>query len=338
MNKKLPLGKLDFGLMEGLLKKYQSKPDSRVVTGPKLGEDAAVIDYPDRYLVAKTDPVTFTTEEIGWYAVQVNANDIATRGATPMWFLATILLPENKTTEELVDDIFSQIYKACELLNITVIGGHTEISYHLDRPIVVGCMLGEVKKDKLVSTSGAKPGDVIILTKGIVIEGTAIIAREKQKDLKRRGYQDSFLQKCRNFLYKPGLSVVEDALLANRTAVHAMHDPTEGGLAAGLYEIARASGVGLIVEREKISILPEAQQLCEEYHLDPLGTITSGTLLIVAAPQSARQISTTLNKQGINTSNIGKIREKGFGIKITTGGILKDLKFSARDEITRIFK
>ena len=155
MKKKLPLGKLDFSLLERLLGKYQSKTDSRVIIGPKLGEDAAVIDFPDRYLVAKTDPITFATEEIGWYAVQVNANDIATRGAVPKWFQATILLPENKTTEELVANIFSQIQNACEELNITIIGGHTEVSYNLDRPIIVGCMLGEVEKHKLVSTSGA---------------------------------------------------------------------------------------------------------------------------------------------------------------------------------------
>ncbi len=338
MKKKLPLGKLDLSLLEKLLKKYQSKPDSRVVIGPKLGEDAAVIDYPDRYLVAKTDPVTFATEEIGWYAVQVNANDIVTRGAVPKWFQATILLPENKTTEVLIDRIFSQIYHACNKLNVTVIGGHTEISYNLDRPIIVGCMLGEVQKDKLVSTSGAKPGDVIILTKGIVIEGTAIIAREKQEELKRRGYQKSFIQKCQDFLYDPGLSVVKDALLANKKDVHAMHDPTEGGISAGLYEIALASQVGLLFEREKIPILEESQILCEEYHLDPLRTITSGALLIIASPKSARKISLFLKRHGIKTSFIGEIKEKRFGVKMATGGIVEDLKFSAKDEITKIFE
>lgn len=338
MKKKLSLGKLEFTLLEKLLKKYHSKPDSRVVIGPKLGEDAAVIDYPDRYLVAKTDPVTFATEDIGWYVVQVNANDVATRGAIPKWFQATILLPGNKTTEALIDRIFFQIYEACNELSITVIGGHTEISYHLDRPIVVGCMLGEVEKDKLVSTSGAKNGDVILLTKGIVIEGTAIIAREKQEELKKRGYQKNFIQKCQNFLYNPGLSVVQDALLANKIEVHAMHDPTEGGLAAGLYEIALASQVGLFIEREKIPILEESQKLCEEYNLDPLRTITSGTLLIVTSPRSARKISSVLKRQGIKASFIGEIKEKSFGVKMTTGRILEDLKFSAKDEITKIFE
>lgn len=337
MKKKLPLGKLDFFLLERLLKKYGNSQDPRVVIGPKLGEDAAVIDYSDRYLVAKTDPVTFATEEIGWYAVQVNANDIATRGALPKWFQATILLPEGKTTETLVEAIFTQIQKACQELNISVIGGHTEISYHLDRPIVVGCMLGEVSKDKLVSCSGAKPGDVILLTKGIAIEGTAIIAREKQDELIKRGYQKSFIQQCQQFLANPGLSVVNDALLANEIGAHAMHDPTEGGLSAGLYEIAWASQVGLFIEREKISIIEESQVLCGEYKLNPLQTIASGALLIVSSTENAEKIASVLEKNDIQVSVIGEVKDKSFGVKMASDGIVEDLAYSAGDEITKIF-
>jgi len=334
----LPLGKLDFSLLDKLLKKYQSKFDSRLIIGPKIGEDAAVIEYQDRYLVAKTDPITFATEKIGWYAVQVNANDIATRGAVPKWFQATILLPEKKTTEALIDRIFSQIYDACNKLNITVIGGHTEISYNLDRPIIVGSMLGEVEKDKLISTSGAKPGDVIILTKGIVIEGISIIAREKQEELKKRGYQKSFIQKCKDFIYEPGLSVLKEALLANQFEVHAMHDPTEGGISAGLYEIAAASRVGLMIEREEIPILEESRILCKEYNLDPLRTIASGALLIVAPQNNAKQLIAVLNRNEIKSSLIGEIKEKSFGVKMLSSGNITDLNFSAKDEITKIFE
>ena len=337
-SKKLPLGKLDFSLLEKLLEKYQSKPDSRVIIGPKLGEDAAVIEYPDRYLVAKTDPITFATDEIGWYAVQVNANDIATRGAAPKWFQATILLPENKTTEELVEKIFSQIYNACNQLNIAVIGGHTEISYNLHRPIVVGCMLGEVEKNKLVSTSGARPGDMIILTKGIVIEGTAIIAREKQKELRDKGYSEKFIHRCQDFIYSPGLSVLKEALLANQFEIHAMHDPTEGGLSAGLYEIAEASQVGILIEREKVPILGESQKLCDEFRLNPLSVITSGTLLIIVPERESGKIIGLLEKEGIASYLIGEIKDKNFGIKIKTGNIEESLIYSAIDEITRIFK
>jgi len=337
MQKRLPLGKIDFRLLEDLLKKYQGVFDPRVVIGPRVGEDAAVIDLPDRYLVAKTDPITFATEKIGWYAVQVNANDIAIRGASPKWFQATILLPEKRTTRKLVDKIFAQISFACKKLGVAMIGGHTEISWGLDRPIVIGCMLGEVEKEKLVCTPGAKPGDMVVLTKGIVIEGTSIIAFEKQEELKKKGYSSAFIQKCQSFLYNPGISVVKEALLANQFEVHSMHDPTEGGLAVGLYEIAVASKVGLLIEKEKIPVLEESVILCKEYNLDPLRTITSGTLLITTPLKSSQKIIRLLKRNGIKAGVIGEIKQKDFGIKILSQGKIQDLKISAQDEITKIF-
>ena len=337
MQKRLPLGKIDFRLLEDLLKKYQGVFDPRVVIGPRVGEDAAVIDLPDRYLVAKTDPITFATEKIGWYAVQVNANDIAIRGASPKWFQATILLPEKRTTRKLVDKIFAQISFACKKLGVAMIGGHTEISWGLDRPIVIGCMLGEVEKEKLVCTSGAKPGDMVVLTKGIVIEGTSIIAFEKQEELKKKGYSSAFIQKCQSFLYNPGISVVKEALLANQFEVHSMHDPTEGGLAVGLYEIAVASKVGLLIEKEKIPVLEESVILCKEYNLDPLRTITSGTLLITTPLKSSQKIIGLLKRNGIKAGVIGEVKQKDFGIKILSQGKIQDLKISAQDEITKIF-
>jgi thiamin-phosphate kinase len=334
----LPLGKLDFPILSRLLKKHEIILDPRVVLGPKLGEDAAVIEFPDRYLVVKTDPITFATEEIGWYAVQVNANDIATTGAVPKWFLVTVLLPEGKTTEKEAEKIVAQISQAAKTLGVSVVGGHTEVTYNLDRPIVVGMMLGEVAREKLVSTSGAKPGDTIILTKGVAIEGTTIIAREKREELRQRGHSEEFIRKCQNFLHKPGLSVVRDALLANQFEVHAMHDPTEGGLSAGLYEVAQASQVGLLVDRAKIPILEESSILCKEYGLDPLKTIASGALLIIAPPESVDSITSVLGRHNILAATIGEIKEKNQGLKIVSEGRIENLDFSAKDEITKIFK
>jgi len=218
-----------------------------------------------------------------------------------------------------------------------MIGGHTEISWGLDRPIVIGCMLGEVEKEKLVCTSGAKPRDMIVLTKGIVIEGTSIIAFEKQEELKKKGYSSAFIQKCQSFLYNPGISVVKEALLANQFEVHSMHDPTEGGLAVGLYEIAVASKVGLLIEKEKIPVLEESVILCKEYNLDPLRTITSGTLLITTPLKSSQKIIRLLKRNGIKAGVIGEVKQKDFGIKILSQGKIRDLKISAQDEITKIF-
>ncbi len=126
----------------------------------------------------KSDPITFATDDIGWYAVQINANDIATTGSTPRWMLATLLLPENQTSPDLVEHIFKQINQAAGALGISLIGGHTEITYDLNRPILMGTLLGEVERSKLIVPSGAQPGDQLLLTKGVPIEATALLARE----------------------------------------------------------------------------------------------------------------------------------------------------------------
>jgi hydrogenase maturation factor len=338
MVKKLPLGKLNFDILENLLKKYPGVLDERLVVGPKVGEDAAIIDFPDRYLVAKTDPITFAMDEIGWYAVHINANDIAIRGAKPRWFQSAILLPEGRATQDLVEEIFGQISRACRELGVAVVGGHTEITYELNRPIVVGSMFGEVEKEKLVTTSGARPGDDILLTKGIVIEGTAIIAREKQGDLRKKGYDEKFIRKCMDYLYEPGISVVKDALLANQFEIHSMHDPTEGGLATGLYEMARASGVGMLIYGDKIDLLPDSERLCAEYGLDPLGTITSGSLVLAADPENSKKVLEAYHSSGIRAAAIGRVEERDFGLKILKDGKRKDLTWSEKDEITKIFE
>lgn len=338
MKKSLPLGKLKFDILENLLEQYPGILDDRLIVGPKVGEDAAVIDFPDRYLIAKTDPITFATNEIGWYAVHINANDVAIRGAKPRWFQPAILLPEGKATESLVEEIFRQISRACRELGVTIVGGHTEITPTLNRPIVVGSMLGEVAKEKLITTSGARPGDDVLLTKGIVIEGTAIIARERQEDLRKRGYDEPFIRRCMDYLYDPGISVVKDALLANQFKIHSMHDPTEGGLATGLYETARASSVGMLIYEDKIDLLPDSRRLCGEYGLDPLGTITSGSLVVIADSENAGKVLQAYRESGLKASVIGTVKEETFGVKIIRDGALEDLQWSEKDEITRIFE
>ncbi len=261
-NEPLPAGKLPLALLETLLQRF-APSDPRLVVGPRAGEDAAVIDFGDRYLVAKTDPITFATNEIGWYAVNVNANDIAVMGATPRWFLATVLLPAGRATAELAEEIFGQIHAACAALGVSLAGGHTEITAGLDRPIIAGMMLGEVAPGRLITKAGSQPGDALLIVKPAPIEGTALIALERSGTLRERGYGPAFIERCQGFLRRPGISVVAAARLAADTAeIHAMHDPTEGGVATGLLEISRAGGVGLVVDLDAIPIAPEGAVLC----------------------------------------------------------------------------
>src|SRR3989337_2288371 len=330
-----PIGKLNYRLLEKLLNLNPIK-DPRIIVGPRIGEDAAVIDFGKKYLVAKTDPITFTTHRIGWYAVNINANDIATMGAIPKWFLATLLLPEGKTNAKLATQIFRDIITSTQALNITLCGGHTEISYKIDRPIVIGHMLGEVEKDKLVVNAHAKPGDDLLLTKGIAIEGTVIIAREKAVTIKKK-CGDQFLKRAQAFIDKPGLSVVADALLANRAAkIHAMHDPTEGGLATGILELAKASGTGVIIDAEKIPCYEETEQICKVFHIQLLGLIASGALLIALDPKDTKEVIAILAKYGTVCTLIGRLTKKSEGLKLFTKGKLVKMPTFKVAEITTI--
>lgn len=333
--KYFPVGKLDYRLLERL---FALNPinDPRVIVGPQIGEDAAVIDFGKKYLVAKTDPITFTTHRIGWYTVNINANDIATMGAIPKWFLATVLLPEGKTNAKLAKEIFCDIINATQALNITLCGGHTEISYKIDRPIVIGHMLGEVEKNKLVTNSRAYPGDDLLLTKGIAIEGTAIIARAKASEIREK-FGSRFTKKAQTFMDKPGLSVVKDALLANKVAqVHAMHDPTEGGLATGLFELTKSSATGAVIDMEKIPCYKETEQICTLYNIFPLGLIASGSLLIALDPKDTKKVIDTLAKNGIACTRIGKLTQKREGLKLLKKGRLVKIPTFKVDELTKI--
>lgn len=335
MGTPLPLGKLRPALLADLLARHVT-PDPRVIVGPRVGEDAAVLDMGDRYLVATTDPITFVTEDLGWYALVVNANDLAVRGAAPRWFLATCLLPEGRTTESEVAALFTQLGAACQAQGVALVGGHTEVTPGLERPIVVGTMLGEVEKARLVTTAGARPGDALVLTKGVPVEGTSIIARSRDAELRARGYEDAWLARARGMLAR--LSVVPEALLAAALVpVHAMHDPTEGGVATALWELADAAGVGLAVEVERIPVLPEGAALCREFGLDPLGTIASGALLLALAPTDAGVVLHALAREGIDAAFIGRVVSREAGVVLSRGGQPEPLPRFDQDEITRLF-
>ena len=329
-------GKLPLEMLTQLLGRIEIK-DPRVVLGPRPGEDAALIDFGDRYLVTKTDPITFATDLIGWYVVQVNANDLAVMGATPRWLMVTLLLPV-ATQPEQVKAIFDQLREACDGLDVALVGGHTEVTYDIPRPIAIGAMLGEVSKDRVVLTSGARPGDAIVLTKGIAIEGTAILAREAGKQLQEAGVAPEMIESARELLHAPGISVVRDATIACDTVdVHAMHDPTEGGLATGLLELAKGANVGLVVESEKVPVLPVCRTFCRALSLDPMGLIGSGALLATLDPREVPRLIDALAREDIEAWEIGRTTRPEEGVKLQTDAGVGDLPLFDRDELARFF-
>ena len=336
-NRRLKAGKLPPDLLASFLSDLGAPNEPRILLGPGIGEDAAFVSFGSSTLIAKSDPITFATDRIGWYAIQVNANDIAASGGTPKWFLGTLLLPENEPAST-AKNIFKQLHEAASELGIALIGGHTEITVGLPRPIISGTMLGEAAPSETVKTSTAKPGNDVILTSGIAIEGTAIIARESKADLLKAGVPAATITAASAFLDSPGISIVKAAKIASETGhVTAMHDPTEGGLAGALDEVAQASQTGITIDASNVKIYPETQAICEALGLDSWGLIASGALLITSDPGGSDSIIDALNRSGISASVIGKVTEPEEGLVRITDGTKEPLPTFDRDEIARFY-
>jgi hydrogenase maturation factor len=224
-------------------------------------------------------------------------------------------------------------------MEISVIGGHTEVTPGLNRPIVIGSLIGEVEKNKLVLTSGAESGDALILTKGIFIEGTSIIGREKEKELLDKGFDNDFINKCKNYLFNPGINILDEALLANKHfQIKSMHDPTEGGLYTGVTEMTIASNTGVVIKENKIKVLPESKILSEVFNLNPYNCIASGSLLIAVRQEDSYDLIDLLRKNKIFAENVGNFTAKKKGLMVEKEkGNKEPLKYSETDEITKIF-
>lgn len=310
-----PPGKVPTEILEKIVFKNLGAKREDVVLSPSVGEDAAIVKARNTILAISSDPITGAEEWLGWLAVHVSANDIATRGIQPRWFNSIILLPKNSTAE-LIEKICTQMDKAARQLNIAITGGHCEITMSIKNPIVTGCAVGVAENGKYVTTSGAKIGNRIILTKGTGIEGTAILASDRKPELQKI-FGESFVRKAENFFEK--ISVVKDALTAFRIGgVTAMHDPTEGGVAGGLHELANAANVGFQVYEEKILIPKETRKICEYYEIDPLQLISSGSLLIVTKEAKTDEIISSLIRDGGQASIIGEIIEPALGRNFVT--------------------
>ncbi|MCH2311661.1 MAG: AIR synthase family protein [SAR202 cluster bacterium] len=329
-------GKLPAPLLQKLLSKIKHV-DPRVILGPKLGEDAALIEFGNKILAAKTDPITFATDLIGWYLVQVNTNDLAVVGATPRWMLVTLLLPEG-TNEEQITSIFNDLTKAAESQNIVLIGGHTEVTSGLNRSIAVGTLLGELDSKNIIMTAGIKDGDAIILTKGIAIEGTSLLCREAETELLKLGVNPDIINTGKGMLFEPGISVRADAELARKTVkVNAMHDPTEGGIATGLQEMASASGLGLNIETSEIVIFEESKIVCDALELNPLGLISSGALLLATNSDNASKLISAFRDNNIVANIIGTATKQHKDVNVLKDGVMSVMESFDRDELARYF-
>jgi hydrogenase expression/formation protein HypE len=336
----LAAGKLPASLLAELLAGLPVS-DPQLLLGPAVGEDAAVIDFAprsDRLLVAKSDPVTFATDEIGYYAVHICANDLAVTGAIPRFYLPTILLPAGAAYPALAERIFQQIGLACRQLHVVVAGGHTEITHTVTQPVVAGTMLGEVARERAISSRGCRPGDAVLLAGVAPIEGISIIAREKEDELLARGWSAADLAIAAGYLYDPGISILTAAQLATSAGpITAMHDPTEGGVITGLHELAAAAQVGLEIDLDAIEVPTLGQRLCAEYGLDPLGVIASGALLATLPQNAVEAVLAHWRNHGRPAAQIGRITAATDGLVAYRQGKPVAFPHFAVDEITKLW-
>ncbi len=336
----LPIGKLPAEKLRALLSSLPTNA-SDVVIGPGIGLDCAVVESPKKLLVLKSDPITFTSDSIGWYLVHINLNDLATTGAIPRWLMVVMLLPEENASR-VASEISTQLQEVCRNYGINIIGGHTEITHGLDRPILVGTLIGEVDRCNLISPKGAEPGDRLLLTKGVPIEAVSIIGRDFPERLRGApaGLSSDEIQEAINYLYDPGISIYRDARTAIRVGgVHAMHDPTEGGIYTALWELAEACQHSLSINLEHIPIPPLAQRICQALKLDPFGAIASGALLLAVTPEKSDEIQNALHLEGIACAEIGEVCT-GSGPPAVWTGIHPNkqiLPKPIRDEIGKLF-
>jgi hydrogenase maturation factor len=302
---------------------------AEVRLGPELGEDACAIDVPKGTLVAATDPITLTGSDVGSHSVVINANDVAVMGVRPRWFLATILLPDGSSEQE-VREIFAGTRTALEAVGATLVGGHTEVTNAVVQPVVVGQMLGLAEDGHVIRTGGVEPGDAIVQAGAAPVEGAAVLAAEASERLS--GVDGELRRRAREALVDPGISVVDSALLAAGTGAHALHDPTEGGLATGLHELAEASKLKIRLDGAPVLWFEPGRAVCDALAADPWGTLASGTLLAAFPRERSDAACRALEASGIPARAIGKA-VPGSGVEHRDGSPLP--RFD-RDEVARV--
>ncbi len=331
----LPAGKLPNDLLQSYLSEFNFE-DSSVLIQPGVGEDVTAIQWDgDDLLVLKTDPITFATEAIGRYAVSVNANDIATAGAIPRWFLTTLLLPCGMTPSQVYATMKELAFESKQW-GVTLCGGHTEITDAVRRPVVVGQMVGTVRRRDLVEKKNMRQGDSVLLTKGVAVEGTAIIAREFEARLVELGITGKQIQKSRKLLEQ--ISVLPEARAAAEEGLAtAMHDVTEGGLATALMELSTAGGHQIRIDMDQIPVYDLTQSICTALGLNPLGLIGSGSLLICCRSAHRDQLIHKLKARSIAVSFIGVVMDEGQGIRAFDHGKTRPWPQFETDEIARLY-
>lgn len=327
-------GKLSNELLQaGILSQLSHQRDD-ILIGPGIGEDCAAIAFGDLACVLTTDPITGATKDIGKIAVHISCNDIASSGVQPAALLMTLLLPL-EASESDAKAIMSQAHETASGMNVAIIGGHTEFTSAVNRPVVSVTAIGKGSKSELSATAGAQPGDLIVMSKWAGLEGTAIIANEKIAKLLLGGMSEMEVETARAML--DHLSVVPEGLLGSKHGVHAMHDVTEGGIYGAIWELCEAAGHGAVIRVADIPVSTETSKLCRIFKLDPYRLISSGSMLMAMPQEAFESCQAEAEALGILLTAIGQVTgEKTVYIESEAG--LEVMTPPDVDELYKVFQ
>lgn len=303
----MKIGKLDSDLLKKIVFGHIKHKRDEVLIRPGIGEDCAVLDYGEQVCVVSTDPITGTDSEIGRLAIHISCNDIASSGAEPVGIMLALMLPEGTASEQ-ISEIMRQAGEEAEKLNVEIIGGHTEITNAVVKPVIVSTAIGKYSKGAFAVSKKIKPGDCVLMTKTAGIEGTGIIASDFKGRLAGI-LTDEEMQEAQEMLNM--LSVVREGLIAGRIGVNGMHDITEGGVLGAVWEMCEAAGTGVKIFCEKIPVSDITVKICKFFNIDYLRLISSGCMLIIVSPDKKERLISELEKENIAVSEIGEITDKG---------------------------
>lgn len=326
----MKIGKLPAEMLnKNIIGKIKVKrPEVLVHSG--IGEDCSVINFGSDCCVLSSDPITGSGSFIGRLAVNVSCNDIAASGVEPLGILVTIMAPEN-CSEEDIFDLMNEINDAAFRINVEVLGGHTEVTGAVNRMVVSVTAVGRGPRGRYITSSGAKAGDYIVVTKSTGLEGTSILASDHEKYLEGRMSRDQ-IENAKNYINK--ISVITEGIIGGRLGVSSMHDATEGGLLGAVWEIAEASGRGFELYEDSIPVSDETRNICRIFGINPLRLLSSGMMVITA--KDASSLQNALNEQGIKSSNIGRITDCSKRRVIIKDGEEKEVAPPQSDELFNI--
>lgn len=302
------IGKLESNLLEQIVFRNITYQRPEVTTRPGIGEDCAVVDFGPYDCILSTDPITGAVQKIGRLAVHVSCNDIASNGVEPLGLLLACLLPPSTTKEE-IDEMMRQAGEEAAKLGVEIMGGHTEITPAVTQPILVATALGRGIKSAGV-TETIQAGDAILMTKFAGLEGSGILAWEREEEL-RSVLSPQDLEEAKAML--EDISVVKEGILAGAFGPSAMHDITEGGVLGAVYEMCHVGKAGAEIWMDQIPVKAVTKAICQRFGIDWLRLISSGSMMIITRPEKQKSIVDALEAEGIRVSHIGMIKDTSFG-------------------------